>query len=414
MAEYLVVRLSMAATNATTWQAVDDSGALIGPPGRGELSELAAIAGGRRLIALVPASQVLRTRVELPAKGQAKLLQLLPFALEEQLADDVESLHFALGKRDADDGSLPVAAVNRELLSEWRNRLTDAGLDVTAIYAESDGLGDMPGTAILFVEPEQSCLADAQGELSTADADTLGALLELWLAGQLEDHPPNLFVYAAGNVASELEHLESLRPRLASLEVKTLNDGAIARMAATVATQPGVNLLQGEFARRSDLARFWPAWRLAAALLVTVGVTAFGALAAESWLMNKRADSLQAAVQAAFRYTFPDARQVTGTRAELQSRLRAIGQTSGGQAEGAFLDSLQAVAGALSDGDADIEGIDYRGGVMELRMRVRNVETLDRIQRSIDERAGLTAEIQSANADDGKVLGRLRISEAGA
>jgi general secretion pathway protein L len=51
-------------------------------------------------------------------RGTAKILRALPFALEEQIAEDIEALHFAAG-RPAPDGSIPAAAVDREQLEGW-------------------------------------------------------------------------------------------------------------------------------------------------------------------------------------------------------------------------------------------------------------------------------------------------------
>ena len=67
---------------------------------------------GRKTIVLVPGTDVLLAEPVLPLKSGAKLAQVVPFALEEQLAADVEDLHFAVGKRDSRPGT-PVAAVAR-------------------------------------------------------------------------------------------------------------------------------------------------------------------------------------------------------------------------------------------------------------------------------------------------------------
>ena len=48
---------------------------------------------------LVPGTDVLLAEPDLPLKPGVKLQQLVPYALEEHLADDIDDLHFALGKR---------------------------------------------------------------------------------------------------------------------------------------------------------------------------------------------------------------------------------------------------------------------------------------------------------------------------
>ena len=68
--------------------------------------------GGRRVVAFVPATLVRLATVKVPARQPAKVLQAVPYALEDQVAEDVESLHFAVGTR-LEDGSHPVAILAR-------------------------------------------------------------------------------------------------------------------------------------------------------------------------------------------------------------------------------------------------------------------------------------------------------------
>ena len=415
MSEHLIIRLDSADADHASWVVVDESGAQITTPVSGAPSTVGDAARNRRVILLVPADAVLRTAANIPVKGQAKILQALPFAMEEQLADDIEELHFAVGRRD-DDGTVPVAVVRRKHMDAWTALLADAQLEPAAIYSECDGVDSIPGTAVLLLETARACFRNDRGELSVADPDNIATLLRLWLSNHDGDAPPHLVVYA-DEAAPEatLVELEGLRPDLQSLDIKILADGALPRLAAQTTVNGGVNLMQGGYARRSDLARYWPAWRMAAALLVGLGVAAAGATLAEIWQLDRRATQLQTAIEQAFRYTFPGAREVRGTRAELQSRLRALGEASDAE-PGFFLDALQVVSRAILQGGASsrLEGLDYRSGVMELRVRVPNVETLDRIEKVIDATEGMQAEIQSANADDGEVLGRLRLEVTGA
>ncbi len=77
---------------------------------------------------VVPGTDVLLTEPELPAKAGAKLQQIVPYALEEQLAEDIDELHFAIGKRVGDAPTTPVAVVALSLMDEWTNALKAAGL----------------------------------------------------------------------------------------------------------------------------------------------------------------------------------------------------------------------------------------------------------------------------------------------
>ncbi len=418
MTEYLIIRDASATRADAAWTVVEDQGAILEPGGRASLAELAVKANNRRVALLVPALDVLLTSATVPVRGKQKLQQALPFAMEEQLAEDVEALHFAPGGRSGDD-LVQVAVTRREKMQAWHDLLDAAGIEANFLYSEAEGLDHIPGTATLLIEGDNITLRSHDGALASGDRDSLPIVLDLWLlrAEQEEnDGQPHLLVYQAGTQSPDVVSLlENIEPRLQSLEIRNLTDGALPRLAANLATNPGINLLQGDFARGTNLMRFWPAWRLAAALLAAVLVAALATAAASTWQAGRRAEALQASIEQAFRYSFPNVGQVLDVRSQLESRLRSLGSSRSNNRGAEFLDILQQVAKAMDKIEgAKLEAVDYRAGTLELRVRAPNVEALDRIQRDIVAAGRLEAEIQSANAEDDIVLGRLRISGQGA
>jgi general secretion pathway protein L len=410
MSETLVIRLS---PDAARWVVVDPSGAVLDGPGQLDEQGPPPAAAARRTVALVPAAAVLRTRADVPVKGAVKVFQALPFALEDQLADEVDELHFAAGPRDA-DGRVQVAVTRRAALAEWCQRLAGLGLD--AVYAESDALPDVPGTATLLLEPGQLLLRTGQGDLLVAEPEDAPVLVGVWLdqraAGSDEPLPPaHLLVYAATDEPRLLEPLEALRPRLQSLEVRQLVGGALPRLAAGIVASPGVNLLQGDYAPRRSFAGLWPRWRLAAGLAAAAAATTVLVAGLEAWRLQREADALGASVAAAVQYTFPDAGAGADPRAVLDSRLAQLGQATGAPGGDEFLPTLRVVAEAISRaGDARLESLSYRAGVFDLQVRAPNAETLDQIRQFVTADGTRTAEIQSANAEGDQVQGRLRIA----
>ncbi len=154
MADWLLLRLPRTPGDSATWLVADARGAPAGPPQSGPLNLAAARAAGRRLCVLVPGADVLLAEPEVPVRAAAKLAQLIPYALEEQLADDIEELHFALGKRAAESTRAPVAVVRRALLDEWLGALRAGGLTPEALYAESDLLPENPGQAVMLLDED--------------------------------------------------------------------------------------------------------------------------------------------------------------------------------------------------------------------------------------------------------------------
>ncbi|MFQ5634326.1 MAG: type II secretion system protein GspL [Gammaproteobacteria bacterium] len=422
MTDYLVIRFRADSTDNVEWVTVDPTGALTGTPAHGDPISVAAAAGDRKIIALVPAASVLRTTADVPLRGTARILQALPFAMEEQLAADVEELHFAAGKRDA-ESRLPVAVVERLEMEAWLELLAAAGIKPVGMYADSDAVGVIPNTTTLFVEENSLTLCDADGYIAVTDIDGAETTLELWLRGrETRDDPDapappvNILVYVtpvAHAAPATAALITNLQPRVASLDVRVLSDGALPRLASQIVTQPGINLLQGRYAQSSNLATYWPAWRVATALFACLTLTLGGAKLLEISSLRQQAVRLDAAIEQGIRYTFPEVREVRDARSLLESKLRQLGRERPASGRTDFLETLQTVAGAISvagNTGAKLETINYRSGTMELRVLAPNVEALDTIRRQIADNGALQAEIQSANPEGDGVRGRIQIT----
>ncbi len=400
------------------WVVVDATGACVLAPSTGALSQAAPLCASRRTVVLVPAPRVLRTRVEVPLKGASRIAQALPFALEDQLAEDVEDLHFAAGARFPDD-QVAVAVVRREWMTLWQSRLAEAGINYQAVYSDSDGVPDIAHTSTLMIEPQHVLLRDPGGDPVVSEPAALEGLLELWLAQPVPPGidgavpPRNLQVYDATVDGLPNSIWERVEERLASLEVRRLPDGALLRLAAAMVTGPGVNLLQGDYAQRTSMGSYWPRWRLAAALVATVGTLVIAAAGVDAWRLKRESAALDAEIQAAAGFTFPGAGSGGNLRALVTARLQGGPGTSGASAE--FLGTLQTVAVAVAKtGDATIESLNYRAGVLELQVRAPSADSLDSIRKFVAEAGKLKAEIQSSNAAGDEIQGRIRISGAGA
>jgi len=420
MSERLVIRLDGGPDGSASWVAVDATGALLGEVASGQLAAAGAAAAGRQAIVLVPAADVLQARVQVPLRHGPKLLQALPFALEEQLAEDVDLLHFAAGNRDA-EGAVAVAVVRRSLMEGWLARLSEAGIEPARLHSLADAVAGMPNTVTVLLEADAAVVVPPEGEATSIDAASLGSFLDLCIGegGGDGEHgttePLHLVAYGSeAALAAATPVLDALRERLASLELRLLADDPLPRLAAHITTSgSGINLLQGDFARRPDWLAWWPAWRVAAMLLAVLAAVTVAVGLASAHRTAQELVAVNAAVDQAFHHVFPDAGQVIDVRRELSARLQRLGARGSGAGH-EFLDMLRVLAQALGDtGTARIEALSYRGGALELRLRAPSVEFLDRVQQQLSQTGGLQARIQSANATGDEVVGRLQVTHGG-
>ncbi|MCP3668348.1 MAG: hypothetical protein GY696_38665, partial [Gammaproteobacteria bacterium] len=96
------------------------------------LSELKQDFPGKAIVVLVPSKDCLVTSITMPTQQRRQQLKAVPFAIEEQLAENIEDVHFAIGKRDSEQ-KLPVVAVSRKNMTLWLEVLKDAGITPSAM-----------------------------------------------------------------------------------------------------------------------------------------------------------------------------------------------------------------------------------------------------------------------------------------
>src|SRR6202000_3307212 len=229
MADWLLLRLARVPDQPATWLVVDPRGVASGPPQSGPLSLAAPRSAGRRICVLVPGTDVLVAEPELPTKAGTKLLQLVPYALEEQLADDIDDLHFAIGKRPAESTRTPVAVVTRALMDQWLTALKSNGLEPESMYADSDLLPQNPGQSVALLEEDVVVVRPPSGSPVTLPADALHEALEMAQSSTADGGAGRGLILYTG--APEWhEHsaqVEALRERFDGIKIQLLANGPL-------------------------------------------------------------------------------------------------------------------------------------------------------------------------------------------
>jgi len=414
MAEFLVIRLHEDADQPVSWIAVDDRGTRRGHAGSGSLADAAGEIRDRNVIVLVPASEVPTFSVKIPAKG-ARLIAALPFALEDQVADDVEDLHFAPGKRDA-SGALSVAVVAKSKLVDWIGRLSDAGIQASRIIPENHGLAKVPNTVSLLLAEDQIFFND--GDESTfvlSGMSPSDALVAANIIGETDSETPDhVLVYcdSTANVSYEKDWA-LLRHELSSVDVNLLPDGVLPRLAITVASGEGVNLLQGSFGPRTEVAALFRPWKYAAMFLLALGLVGIVGKAADYYQLSTEHDALKQQFVEEYRQLRPgDSREILDPVATVNSLRRSIG--AGSNTPTVFLPSLLQLAEALQKNDAAVvEAISYRAGVIDVRLNALDISTLNRIVQAVNASGRFSASLKSADSVGDRVNSRIQIQEDG-
>lgn len=422
MPNTLLLRLPAPGHEDTEWLSVDPAGAPLTARQRGPLDLAAVLARTAKLVVLAPATQVLLAEPELPPGSGVKLARAIPFALEEQLTEDIDQLCFAAGRRQA-SGRTPVAVVGRGVLQGWLATLTAAGLDPTAIYADISLLPENPGQTVLWLEGSRlavrrpGALPLAVELTPIADALVVAGVIADPLAEPVDEAPAprvpeSVVLYATREDWARVRpDIEALGDQFASLKVQLLADGPLPWLAQQLAAHDAVNLLQGEFARTSDYGTGWHRWRTAAMLAGGLLLTHIAAAGLEIHQANRETRALDAQIAQLFAQVMP-AETAQDPRRQMEARLERIRHSGPGPQY--FLRTLEALSAALSGiPKTTIDALSYREQALDMRVTAPSLAALSQLSQRVGER-GLVAEIQSSKPAGDGVEAQMQVRSPGA
>lgn len=425
-AEWLLVRLPADPAQPPSWVLADATGALLAEPfdpasGAADMAttgapdpaaQLARLATGRQVALLVPAGEVTLFSVSLPAGNEARLQQLAPFALEEQVADDLDQLHFAVGARDAGSGQVPVAVASREQMRAWLARAAALALEPRALFAESDLAPLLPGHVTLLLADGQLLLRDDAARPVTFPADDPALALTTLLGPERDPASVHLAVYATPeNWPHHQQAIEALRDQVASLNVQLAAGGVPGLLAQGLASSAPLNLLQGEFKPETRTGNAWRRWRTAAALLAgLVLLHAAGTL----WQVRQERQAtavLDESINRAYAAIFPGQRPGPQPRRALEARMQAV--AGGGSPRGELMPLLAALAAARQNVPvAELDALSYRPGALQLKLSAPDAATLEAFSQAL-RAGGYSAQVSSGGPREGGFEGQIDLTAAG-
>ena len=405
MRNTLLLRQDPGNESVWRWLQLDNEGRPQGSIHTGALADAASEASGQRIVVLVSGSDYLLTRVSLPGSSRQKLLRAVPYALEEQLSEEVENLHFAVGATQ-DDGAWPVAVISKQFMDALTAEFSLAGLDVQQLTPEILALPYNGDETSVLVENDVALVRTGSTSGYAVDSDNLGILLAARMTDEETSLPPlHLFV-----------HEDSLRADMTELAGETRVEafaGDPLNVFAQGLDAKSINLLQGAYSRSGDWAVLLRPWRATAALLVAGILLSNVVMGLDYFHLTRESEQLRAQIEQTFKAALPETRRIVNPRIQMQQQLDKLQRQQG--AGGGFL-SLLGQSGAVLRGmdGVEVSGATFRAGRLDVELTVNNLQLLDRLKQSLMESGRLSVEIQSATTGrDQRVQSRLRIVGVG-
>lgn len=369
---------------------VTDSGRAIGAPDAPEplAAGIWTLAGDRLIIAerggpatmLVPTEQVRLLGVDLPLPSRAKRLEALPFAIEDQIAEPIESVHLALGAEIAPKRYL-VGVVRHDVMAGWVDAAEEAGLGHAAMVPDALAL-PRPAEGEWAVELGADRAIVRAGD-GTGFAVPPAMLQAVW---QAADRP------AARSYGTPL-------PAEMMAGGSTIAPAALSERLLA----PALDLRQGRYARRR--AALPSVWRRLG-WIVALGAAAHVVIATADTLMLRRiADRREADARAVVALAAPGA----NLGGDLAARVADLLPTGSSAPPDAFLPLLTRVSAALGplSGALTIRAINYQANALTIDLdgtdpglagRIDAALRASRVQASVTRSPDGSIRITASNA----------------
>ncbi len=385
-----------------------ENGQAVGGLKQGDLAQVAADIGASNLLVYLPGIEVLLSRVQLPSGRRSQLLRALPYALEDDLVQDVEEVHCVLGPRQ-DDNHYIAAVIARETLQEWLDVLQQHGLRPRIMLPDTLLLPWQSDTWHVWCEEELAWIRSgpAEGYVCTRDS------LEFLLAQAIENSdtsPASLRLYHCDSIDET-----ALCTRLGLAVEKAASppvDNMLGLLLQEDNTPPtALNLLQDNFAPGSQLKQQLRPWFPVAALaLVLLAISLAGNIIEYRRLDNLN-QQLEQQIVKVFRQTFPDVKRVVNPQAQMKHRLRQL-RGSSNSAGPSFNEMIAQVAPVLAKSEKlNITNLRFVQGQMQLKLELPDLQSLEKLKQALVDNTDWKIELKSANATEDKVEGRIVISQ---
>ncbi|MGP8308098.1 type II secretion system protein GspL [Vibrio sp. YIC-376] len=359
MSEFLTVRLSSEQQSTIPWvvwsteqQEVIASGEIAGWE---RLDELVSYANQRPVFALLASNDVVLTQVDIPAGAERRLDTMLPYLVEDEVAQDVDNLHFTILSKQP--GKAQVCAVERAWIQAVLQRFSSHGMLIKRILPDVLALPVNENSSAAVIG-HQWLIRHSQTEGAVVDA----SWLDLYLSSYLQNHEGWRLDCYSSVPESAVSEVWVPQP-------EEMTMGLLAKGAA----DSKINLLTGEFKPKSSWGKYWKIWQKAA---ITAAVLLVVVVAQQLLMVHKYETQAQAyrdESERIFRQVFPDRNRIPTVSYLKRQMTDEERRLSGGSSDEAMLSWLAALPSTLGQvKDLEITSFKYDGQRGEVRIQARS------------------------------------------
>ncbi len=395
MAEPIIVRVFDGIDDCYEWSDFAENAVIR----QGKLQELAQAAGNLPVILLLPATEVLLIELSLPIASQRQLQKALPFALEDYLANELETYHWVWSKQPGD--KVAIAAIAHEKMAAYRQRFSQVGIKLQGVYAETLFLPVMENTVSVMLDRNRAIVRFSQWYGGGIDQEFLAFFIDNTLKKNAETTLQIQLWHT-----QPYDELHGLKQhKVTSVTVPS----ALSVFRPDKKTE--LNLLTGLYSPDQSSSIPWKAWIPAIMLIVLAALIQYGNAFVVYQHSQTQLAELENANQQLFRQAFPHIKRIVNIKAQAEQELLARQKHQGNNGS-AYLRLLFQSGKMLGQEPLlQLQTVDFVNGVLSLHLTGTRIAQIENFKQLMEKNHGLKITIQSAETDSNGVSAHIDMSE---
>ena len=339
------------------------------------------------LTLILSANNILNTEVKIPSKNEEVIRQSIPYALEEELANDIDDNHFSY--RQKSEQQFIVSIVNKDIMHEIRKQVNDVDLKCAQLYSEIYTIPSIESFTSFCIFEDYVIIRDGCTG-STIKRKLIGDYLKL-------SKNKKQVVYSHNKLKlADNSSITLNRQDTTLLQAKTL----IANIAATKV----VNLFQGDYQQNIDTRKPVNPWmKLIVLSAFLIGSWLFINLL-QLWKLSSEIKAIKASQSTLLQELIPNASQTerNDPYSAIQSRLKLSENQQSTSAGVGFIKALGYLGQTLVQHPTiQVQSLRQRNTKLEVKLLAQNVNLLNQFQSGLEKNV-LSMRIKTGTRDTSK------------
>ena len=404
MAEKLLIHYRPCDGDQVAWCRISDHGPILESISHGHVSDLQDAARGQRATLLIDASCAAIESINIPSNNRQRQLQAAPFAMEDNLAADIDDLYFAIGKKQGDD-HLPVATIDRTLFEHTLETFRQAGIFLEVMAADCLALPvDEEHWSVLIYE-NNALIKTAPNQGYFCDRDLVAAFVQS-LIDEQEQAPQTVTLFYQDDDALADQLLAGIDTQV---ESKTFQQHPLSVFAEHLNDARTLNLLQGKFSPKRESNALWQPWKAVAAMALVWLVIELIYAGFEIRQLQFQNQQLTVEIEQIFKQANPGTRKFHNLKNRMKSRLKQLRGGAGDDGE-TFIELLADAAPVLGDKKITIHGMAYSTKHVDMELQAPSLQDLEQLRNQLSSAPSVKVTL-STSVEKDKVKGRLRLEK---